>query len=251
MWVVSYKNEREKSVTFSHHTIAWWQNEAAAEKKITKIVPNCSLHNHHHFHFLRHRIHFNMLHVATLSVAMQFSSIYSHQIVVNVQKWKNAHIHIATYTHTRHTHKPYDNRATGNRSIDIHLKKSWYFHKYLTLKFWIHVHSVLRTRSRHIDCRWSLFAATQYSNMLAFVRLPFASRYVWLFKLNQLRVNGVVLLLLVRLSRTHVRGEAVRSILLISLAPARSPSVPTMLQPLACSIPTMLVFQQNYDTFDI
>lgn len=136
-------------------------------------------------------------------------SIHSHQTVVNVQRYKKKMCASIS------PHPTYDgNRATGNRSIDEQLKKSWYFHKYLTPNI---VHTFAEATTP-VDA----FSDDNIFKKCSFVRSAYHRISLQFCSLNWTSwENGVVLLLLVRLSRTHVRGkDDVRSILLISRAPA-------------------------------
>lgn len=112
-------------------------------------------------------------------------------------------------------HPTYDeNRATGNRSIDEHLKKSWYFHKYLT------PNTEHREHTTHAFAQAAHAEAFSDDNIFkySFVRHRISLQFCSLNWTSW--ENGVVLLLLVRLFRAHVGGkDDVRSILLISRVP--------------------------------
>lgn len=181
------------------------------------MVPNSLPHNHHHFHFpLRRKIHFNMLHTHTWVWRLRWLAILHsifHSFASNCRKC--AKIQQQKMCASISPHPTYDgNRATGNRSIDEQLKKSWYFHKYLTPNI---VHTFAEATTP-VDA----FSDDNIFKKCSFVRSAYHRISLQFCSLNWTSwENGVVLLLLVRLSRTHVRGkDDVRSILLISRAPA-------------------------------
>lgn len=184
-WVTGTTKGRRKRNEFTHH-IDWWQQKAQ------KMVPNCSLHNHHHFHFGAAQKFISICYMcggggADVAVC---HAIRFHLFASNCRKCaKIARINIATrsmaHIHSTHRQSPYDNRAPREIDQSTYISKS---HD-ISINRYVPPDTPLHTHVTHTHTRSPkrLLPKRQYIQIFHLVSPVSASRYILIVKPNQLR----------------------------------------------------------------